>query len=136
MLLSTGINDSVGQVDGLEIIDNVGMTTLSNDKEIFVPVNNISIFTDITANTHAQRSRIVLLIDNSVTPDSMYVRRIDELKKDGFKFAISNLKVKDFEEYRMILSQVDYIYLDYTKIDISKAKVYFSKVYPNVLTIE
>lgn len=135
MLLSTGINDSVGQVDGLEIIDNVGMTTLSNDKEIFVPVNNISIFTDITANTHAQRSRIVLLIDNSVTPDSMYVRRIDELKKDGFKFAISNLKVKDFEEYRMILSQVDYIYLDYTKIDISKAKVYFSKVYPNVKLI-
>ena len=135
MLLSTGINDSVGQVDGLEVIDNVGMTTLSSDKEIFVPLNNISIFTDIAASTHAPHTRIALLIDNTVTPDEMYLKRISELKTDGFKIAMCNLKVKDFEAYRAILTLVDYIYLDYTKIDISKAKIYFSKVYPNTKLI-
>ncbi len=42
------------------------------------------------------------------------------------------LAVKQFEEYRPILSKVDYVLLDHKKIDITKAKVYFNKVYPNV----
>ncbi len=135
LLGSTEINDSVGQIDGLEIIDNVGMTTLSSDKEIFVPVNCISIFTDIASQCRAPHSRIVILMDNSLTPDEMYVKRIRELKESGYKFAISKLKVSDFESYRPVLSLIDYIYLDYTKIDITKAQVYFTKCYPNIKLI-
>lgn len=135
LLSTTEINDSIGQIDGLEIIDNVGANTLSNDKEIFVPVNSISIFTDIASKCRAPHQRIVLLMDNSLTPDDMYVKRIKELKDDGYKFAISKLKVSDFENYRPVLSLIDYIYLDYSKIDISKAKIYFSKCYPNIRLI-
>ncbi|MCR4647831.1 MAG: HDOD domain-containing protein [Lachnospiraceae bacterium] len=135
LLGSTEINDSIGQIDGLEIIDNVGMTTLSSDKEIFVPVNCISIFTDIASQCRAPHSRIVILMDNSLTPDEMYVKRIRELKDSGYKFAISKLKVSDFENYRPVLSLIDYIYLDYTKIDITKAQVYFMKCYPNIKLI-
>ncbi len=135
LLSTTEINDSVGQIDGLEIIDNVGVNTLSNDKELFIPVNCISIFTDIASKCRAPHSRLVLLMDNSLTPDDTYVKRIKELKSDGYKFAISKLKVSDFENYRPVLSLIDYIYLDYTKIDISKAKIYFSKCYPNIKLI-
>ncbi|MBO4311125.1 MAG: HDOD domain-containing protein [Lachnospiraceae bacterium] len=135
LLSTTEINDSVGQIDGLEIIDNVGVNTLSKDKELFIPVNCISIFTDIASKCRAPHSRLVLLMDNSLTPDDTYVKRIKELKSDGYKFAISKLKVSDFENYRPVLSLIDYIYLDYTKIDISKAKIYFSKCYPNIKLI-
>ncbi len=135
LLLSTGINDSVGRIDGLDIIENVGMSTLSGDKEIFVQINNISIFTEIEKNCFAPHSKLVLLIDNSVLPNEMYSKRITELKNLGYKFAIKNLRVKDFEIYRPILNQMDYIYLDYTKIDIKKARIYFSKVYPSIKLI-
>lgn len=135
LLSTTGINDSVGQIDGLEIIDNVGVNTLSNDKELFIPVNSISLFTDIASKCRAPHKRIVLLMDNTLTPNEMNVKRIKELKEDGYKFAIEKLKVADFENYRPVLSLIDYIYLDYSKIDISKARIYFSKLYPNIKLI-
>ena len=135
LLSTTEMFDSVGQIDGLEIVDNVGMTTLSSDKEIFIPVNSISIFTDIKSKCRAPHQRLVLLMDNSLTPDETYVKRIKELKSDGYKFAICKLKVADFEKYRPVLSLIDYIYLDYTRIDITKAQIYFSKCYPNIRLI-
>ena len=135
LLSTTGINDSVGQIDGLEIIDNVGVNTLSNDKELFIPVNSISLFTDIASKCRAPHKRIVLLMDNTLAPNEMNVKRIKELKEDGYKFAIEKLKVADFETYRPVLSLIDYIYLDYSKIDISKARIYFSKLYPNIKLI-
>ncbi len=135
LLSTTGINDSVGQIDGLEIIDNVGVNTLSNDKELFIPVNSISLFTDIASKCRAPHKRIVLLMDNTLAPNEMNVKRIKELKEDGYKFAIEKLKVADFENYRPVLSLIDYIYLDYSKIDISKARIYFSKLYPNIKLI-
>ena len=46
-LLGVGQLDGAGQVDGLEIIQNMGMETLSNDAEVFVQISNISIFSDI-----------------------------------------------------------------------------------------
>ena len=109
------------------------MTTLSGNKSIFVPVNNISLFTDIDSIGFAQHSKLVLLVDTSVAPTEMYAQRIRELKALDFKFAICKLRVRDFEEYRIILSLMDYIYLDYTKVDITKARIYFNKVYPKVV---
>lgn len=135
LLLSTEKNTNIGQIYGLEIIDSVGTETLSEDKEIFVPVNNISIFTELETKCKTDHSKIVLLIDNTITPDEMYINRIRELKENGFGFAIGKLEVKSFETYKPILSMVDYIYLDYKRIDISKAKIYFSAVYPNIKLI-
>lgn len=135
LLLSTSINDSVGRIDGLDIIEKVGMSTLSFEKEIFVPMNSISLFTDIEHNCLAPHSKLVFLLDNSVLPDETYSKRITELKSKDYKFAIKNLRVKDFEMYRPILSKMDYIFLNYTKIDIAKAKIYFSKVYPDIKLI-
>lgn len=135
LLYSTGINTGVGQVDGLEIIDNMGINTISESDDIFIPINNISIFTDLDSKCHAPHSRLILMIDASVTPEEMYIERIRELREDEYKFAVCKLPIKDFETYKPILNQMDYIFLDYSKIDISKAKVYFSAVYPNIKLI-
>lgn len=45
---------------------------------------------------------------------------------------MKKLPVARFEIYREVLSLMDYIFLDHKKIDISKAKIYFSKIYPNI----
>lgn len=131
-LLGTGRNDGAADIVGLDIINIMGINTISSDKDIFVEVNNISVFTDIEAQRTSSRERVVLLLDNSITPEPMYINRLKELKESGFKLAIRKLAVVNFEAYREILLLMDYILLDHKKIDITKARIYFSKIYPNI----
>ena len=127
ILQGSGTYDGAAHIPGLEVIESMGIETLSADKEVFVPINNISIFTDIEVQCKAPH-----MIDNTIVPEEMYIDRVRELKKSGFKFAIRKLAVAQFEQYREILLQMDYVLLDHKKIDITKAKIYFSKIYPNV----
>lgn len=130
-LLGTGSNDGAANIAGLDIIDSMGIETLSADSDIFIEVNNISIFSDINAGVHTAHDRLVLLINTTITPEDMYVKRLKELKKMGYKMAIRKLPVSSFAAYHEVLLLMDYVLLDHKKIDISKAKIYFGKVYPN-----
>ena len=124
--------DGAGHVDGLEVIDNMGMETLSNDAEVFVQVSNISVFSDIENKCDAPHERVVLLLDNTVLPSDMYLDRLKALRKSGYKLAIRKLEVSQFEDYREVLQLMDYILLNQRKIDISKAKIYFQSLFPNI----
>lgn len=131
-LLGPGSLDTASAILGIDIINSMGIGTLAGNKEVFIEVNNISLFSDIEESCHAPASKIVLLIDYKINPESVYVKRIKELKEEGYRFAIRKLKIEQFEEYRDILSLMDYILLDHKKIKIAVAKVYFSSVYPNI----
>lgn len=131
-MLGTGANSGIGQIIGFDVIESTGIETLSKDADVFVSVNGISIFADIEAQCKNHINRIVLLMDNSVKPEEAYLKRIDELKKKGFRFAIRKIFVADFEEYKAILRRLDFILLDHKRLDITKAKVYFASLYPNV----
>lgn len=132
LMLGTGRNDGATNIDGLSLIQSMGIETISSDKEIFVPISNISIFSDIQSQCDAPRDRMVLLIDNSVPPVDMYVNRIRELKEAGYKMAIRKLAVTEFEDYRPVLELMDYVFLNNKKIAIDKAKIYFGKLYPHI----
>ncbi|MBQ9867278.1 MAG: HDOD domain-containing protein [Lachnospiraceae bacterium] len=134
-MLGVGRYDGAANVVAFEILDSMGLETMTGDKNVFVEMNNISIFADIAAQCSVPHDRIVLLVDNELPPDEKYTARLKELKEDKYKLAIRRLPVVRFEEYRPVLSLMDYILLDHKKIDISKAKVYFSKVYPNIKLI-
>lgn len=131
-LLGTGSYDGAVNIIGLDIIDSMGIETLSVDCDIFVEVNNISIFSDINAGVHASHERLVLLTDPTITPEPMYINRLKELKKMGYKIAIRKLPISSFEQYSEILLLMDYILLDHKKINIKNAKAFFGKFYPNI----
>lgn len=132
MMLGTGQNDGAARVEGLELIESMGMETLSEDKEVFVPVSNISVFSDVESQCSAPHGRIVFLIDNTIPPVAIYVDRLRELKKMGYKLAVRKLSVADFENWRQILKLADYVFLNSKKIAIDKAKLYFGKLYPQI----
>lgn len=132
---STAVFDGAGRINGLEIIESMGIDTLSKDKEIFVPVTNISIFSDISEQCNAPHKRIILLIDNTILPIEMYINRLQELRNQGYRLAMRKLPISSFEDYRPILLLTDYIFLNHKKINITHAKTYFSKVYPNIQLI-
>jgi len=132
-LLGTGSNDGAGVVVGFEIVNSIGSDAISRGKMIFIPLNNMSVFSDIDEQCKISHKHVALLLDNSVKPETMYINRIKELKASGYTLAIRKLNIPDFEPYREILSLMDYIILDYKKIaNIDAAKMYFGKVYPNI----
>lgn len=131
MLLGTGQNDGAVRVAGLELIQNIGIETLADGKEIFVPVTNMSIFSDVENQCSAPPERIVFLLDNTIPPIEMYIERLKQLRDMGYKLAIRKLSVAEFENYREVLALMDYVLLNNRKIAIDKAKIYFGKLYPN-----
>ncbi len=131
-LLGTGQFDGAARIEGLEIIQNMGIESLSTDSDVFVAVSNMSIFSDLSEQCDAPHERLVLLMDPSVKPEPMYIERLAELKNQGYKLAMRKLQVAEFEAYREILKLTDYVFLNHKKIDISKAKIYFNKLYPQI----
>ena len=127
-----GRNDGAGRVNGLEIIQSMGIDTLSPGTDVFVPVSNIAVFSDIDEQCGEQRSQLVLLFDNSVPNELMYIKRLIELKQAGYKFAARKIPIAEFEQRKEFLKLMDYIILDCKKIDVMKAKLYFNQVYPNI----
>ena len=130
--LGTGQLDGAARVDGLEVIQNMGIETLSRANEVFVSVTNMSLFSDIEAQCDAAHDRLVLLIDHAVKPEPMYVERSQELRDKGYKFAIRKLLVHEFQAYTEVLKRMDYVFLNHKKVDLQKATIYFSKLFPNI----
>ena len=128
----SGRFDGAGYITGLEIVDSSGIDTLSGSKEVFIAVNEIALFSDIDAQTKAPHDKLVLLIDAEVKPDEMHVKRLIELKNKHYKLAIRNITIDMFEDYRVILKLMDYIFLDHKKIKIQVARVYFQTQFPNL----
>lgn len=131
-LLGSRQFDGAAYVDGLELIQELGTTTLSGGKPIFVSLNNISIFSSLESECKNTNHAPILLIDQTFPPVSMYTDRIRELREFGYHFAMRNLPVHCYEDYAPILSQMDYILIDCLKIDAVKASFYFRKLYPDI----
>lgn len=132
LMLGTGQYDGASNIAGLELIQSMGIETLSEDKEVFIVISNINVFADIEGQCNVPHERIALLIDNTIPPIEMYVNRLRELKEKGFKLAIRKLAVSEFESYREVLKLMDYVFLNNRKIAIDKAKIYFGKLFPSV----
>ncbi|MBQ6734536.1 MAG: HDOD domain-containing protein [Lachnospiraceae bacterium] len=131
-MLNPDYLDGAGYVDGFEIIDSMGTETISEDREVFVELSAIALFADLDSQHGAPHDRIVLLIDSTVGPEERNVERIRELKSTGYRFAMQGLQINQFEAFKQILMQMDYILLDHKRIIIKKAKIYFNKMYPNM----
>lgn len=131
-LLGSRQFDGAAYVDGLELIQELGTTTLSGGKPIFVSLNNISIFSSLESECKNTNHAPILLIDQTFPPVSMYTDRIRELREFGYHFAMRNFPVHCYEDYAPILSQMDYILIDCQKIDAVKASFYFRKLYPDI----
>ena len=72
----TGIYDGATYVQGIEAVNSMGIETLSGDKMVFVPVTNVSIFSNIEEQCKVAHVKVALLIDRTVPPVETYVNRL------------------------------------------------------------
>ncbi len=125
-------NDGAASVSGLEIIKNIGIDTLSPGTDVFIPVGPIAVFSDIEAESDTHDGRLVLLFDNAIQSNEPYQKRLKQLKDEGYKLAIKDIAVSDYEKYKNILALMDYVILDCRKVDILQAEGYFRRTFPNI----
>lgn len=131
-LQSSASNDGATYVSGLDIIQNIGIDTLSPGTDVFVPVGPIAVYSDIESQSANLKGRLVLLFDNRISNTESYCNRLKDLKSKGYKLAIRKIPVSELENNKEIISLMDYILLDAKKVDVTKAKIYFQHLYPDI----
>lgn len=131
-LLGTGQLDGAGRIEGLEVIQSMGLETLCGVNNVFVSVSNMSLFSDFAFQGDEDKNHLILLLDHSVKPEPMYIERIKELKEQGYRFGMRKLLVQEFQEYAEILKMMDFVFLNHKKVDLTKAKIYFEKLFPHI----
>lgn len=130
--MGTGANDGAAHITGMEIIENIGLGKLTGNKDVFVEINQFSLFADIENECGAPHEHMVLLIDTKIEPKEPFIGRITELKAQGFRFAIRKISVNQFAEYNPVLKLMDYALVDHEKINIKNARTIFLKAYPEL----
>lgn len=131
-LLGTGQLDGAARIEGIEVIQSMGMETLSSVSNVFVTVTNMSLFADMSLQCDEPTDSIVLLLDHAVKPEPMYLERIKELRAQGYRFGMRKLLVQEFQEYAEILKLMDFVFLNHKKVDLTKAKIYFENLFPHI----
>jgi EAL and modified HD-GYP domain-containing signal transduction protein len=118
------------QIEGLDVIRSMGAETLVGDKEIFVTVNSKSVLTKFEDDCPIEADRLVLIIDNTFPTDDEHVKRLVELKAQGYKLAMRKLEVNQYQRYQKVLALMNYMFFDYKKMNITSGRMFFSKVFP------
>lgn len=132
-LQGSAVLDGSGRIGGLEVIEKIGLDTLSPGTNVFLPIGPINIFSDFDEQVNEEmKSRLVLLCDKSIKNTDNYRKRLRQLKEKGFKLATYKIPVAEFENNKEILKLMDYIILDCQKVNVEKAKIYFAHQYPKI----
>ena len=129
---SSGRWDSAMSVEGIEVIQNMGLETLVDNREVFIPISNVSLFTDMKGQGANRPEKVVLLIDQYVEPKEQYIDRIKVLKSQGFRFAIRRVPLNQVGDYKPIMDLMDYVFLNHHRVDIEKARRLFHTIFPNL----
>ncbi len=125
--------DNANRIEAFDIVESVGAFTLATDRELFVPVNQVALFSDLTEQFRGAHDHIILVIDQGVEATPMYINRMRALKMIGFRFAMQKLPLKHAVSYGEILKLCDYLFLDCHRVDIAKAKKFFLRTHPRLV---
>lgn len=124
--------NGLAEIEGLDILHNIGIDTLSPGTDVLIPVSHIAVFSDLESRCNEFRGRVVLVFDNEVENSENYRKRFAQLKDRGYKLAMSKLPVSRYEESKELLGLMDYVILDQKEVDLSKIKIYFRRQYPKI----
>lgn len=131
-LLGAGKYDGAGSIVGIEVFDSISESDLIDNCGIIIPINNISLFSNIEQQLTRFHGRIMLLLDQSIKPEESYSKRIMDLKSKGFKLAIKDLPLNNVEDYKSLLKDFDLFLINSDTGDVVEQAKAFKKVLPNL----
>lgn len=91
-----------------EFINKIGLTALTGDKMVFVPVTNVLLATQLELSCEIDPSLIVLLLGSKINLTEANLHNIARLKQVGFKIAFRHYK--DLTVLSSFYPYTDYIF--------------------------
>lgn len=131
-LLIAGKYDGAGSIVGLEVFDSVSEDDLVANCSIIIPINNISLFSNIEQQLTGFEGRIVLLIDQTIKPEESYNKRLQDLKSKGFKLALKDLPITSLDEFKFMMNDFDLLLINSDTGDVIGQAKEFRKILPNI----
>lgn len=131
-LLIAGKYDGAGSIVGLEVFDSVSEDDLVANCSIIVPINNISLFSNIEQQLTGFDGRIVLLIDQTIKPEESYNKRLQDLKSKGFKLALKDLPIANLDEFKFMMDDFDLLLINSDTGDVIEQAREFRKILPKI----
>lgn len=131
-LLGAGKYDGAGSIVGLEVFDSVSEDDLVANCSIIIPINNISLFSNIEQQLKGFDGRIILMIDQSIKPEESYNKRLLDLKSKGFKLALKDIPLNTIEQFKFMLDDFDLFFVNSDSGDVIEQAKAFRKVIPDM----
>ncbi len=131
-LLGAGKYDGAGSIVGIEVFESISERDLVDDCHIIIPINNISLFSNIEQQLTGFNGRIMLLVDQSIKPEESYNKRLLDLKSKGFKLAVKDLPLNSIEDYKFMLNDFDLFLINSDTGDVVEQAMAFRRVMPNM----
>ncbi|MCL1996920.1 MAG: HDOD domain-containing protein [Defluviitaleaceae bacterium] len=128
----SGVLDGAVNPKLLEILDEIGIDTFTLGEPGFLSISNVALLGDFYQRFENLREHLVITLDQFVTPDPIYIDRINLIKDLGFKFAF-NLP-QNFKNYDPIFQLMDYILVDQTTTNKKEAMALLEE-YPNAISV-
>lgn len=132
----TGVLDGAMLSAPLELLNKIGLEAFTMGKPIVVPIDNFMLLTCLEFQCQAPPEKVIFLVDHRVKMEEPYIANMKRLKAMGYRFGIQ--KLDEWEPYRLVLAQCDFIFYDYRRFDeqeqnLLRAEV--GKVYPHLQTV-
>lgn len=94
----------------LELINKVGLESLTLDKPIFIPITNILLLLDLENQCEFDLKKAIFVLENDNIITDEHIEKIKYLKELGYRFCVqSNYNVFDYVE---LLKIIDYVVFD------------------------
>jgi len=123
--------DGAGSIVGIEVFDSVSEDDLVANCSIIIPINNISLFSNIEQQLTGFDGRIILLVDQTIKPEESYNKRLLDLKSKGFKLALKDIPIANIEQFKFMLDDFDLFLIDSDQGDVIEQAKQFKKIMPS-----
>ena len=94
----------------MDVLNMVGLDAFTNGLPIYVPLNKITLLTDIENQCKEPADKIIFLLDEDTQPEEPFLSGIKRIKDLGYRFALEN--ITDYDKMKPILSLCDALLID------------------------
>ena len=129
LLLGTASLDGAGNVAEFDVVQSAGLGVLAGDREIYVPVNSLAIYSDLQRQCIAPPKTTVLILDNDVKPTEQNIARLNELKQIGFKIAFREIPQTEYAAYQPVFKLSDILFLDAKSANMQATRLFIRKFF-------
>lgn len=116
----------------LSLLNQIGIEAFTMGKPLFIPFSNLTLIGNFEHTLELPPESVIINLDYSITPESIYLDRIKGAKSQGYRFCFR--LPQEFKGYEPVLKLMDFIMVDQNLVN-KKAAINVILEYPDAIPI-